>query len=314
MEFFSCGIGNKSYTASRIQTPTGALTDSEANALEAAIKEALKRPVLMRTHGKGFNGRLIPAQVYSVLFSDVTALRMLLQCNMPVTDEHKQEFIGAAWHGWYQCVYMSWLAFTFELYAKLEKRPDGRGATLTVTTCKDESVQRAWNLVCDNDGLFFQKALRDVGVGANSVQACSANMVNAIAMLRTTEHTNFFAYQHCTDNDDAKTKSYFLSMAQAAFWVRSVITEHLLRGVHYEGTVKPLFAAMDTGLKKADKKSLKALKGEILEAIVCLTLAEGCLQFIAKAQAIFLPERPAFIAGTTFQPCKLYDLPVPLGG
>lgn len=303
---FTCTTDKCSFTTSTVKIPDqDGLTDYTIAMLKQSVEEALSRPApLTLDFEKGFKERGDAGQIYAMLYADVIAMKTVLQIVKEPNESSKTDFMGTAWHGFLQCVYMSWLARFAGIYVKLEMDESQNGfqyATLSVRTTNDEGFTNASDFIADDYGPYFYHVLRDHGETVYSVESYAASISNGLLMLSTFEHAFLCSYNRCKEEaDDGQSKQYFLSMAKAAYLVRSLALKWLLNGV--TGNViaaKPISPDLNIGKREIKKEALKQLEFKTIEAVLGLNFSELAFQLLARAQAALAPDAAAFVEHKT---------------
>jgi hypothetical protein len=267
--------------------------------IKEAVAVAMSHPVpLTVDFEKGFTGSLAnlePVQIISLLFTDISALRIALLALEKPKDESEKELIKVmAWRGYLQSLYASWLSFSCGIRLRISESENGY-TNLEVTACdiQDAGFEDAYLRIA-NDGDTFTGILTKCGEVADPIGNMGATINNALQTLAVIEQSCFFSFTHCNESDTKETRDYFLSMAKAAFLVRATAMNWLLKGVKGFKKTKPLSKEMKVNLKALDKKELYELESQILESLWCLSLGLMMFQFVAKAQNLFAPNSDAF--------------------
>lgn len=259
----------------------------------AALKVAMSHPVpLSAEFEKGFTGSLAslePLQIVSLLFTDISAFRMSLYTLGDADDDEKKEFVKlTAWRGYLQSLYAAWLSFSCGINLKLSETTDGFTRLEVTTDAKDESFEPAFKRI-SNDGDYFTHILTKCGEVVDPVGVIGATINNALQSLAVMEQSCFFAFTHCTDTDSAETKEYYLSMAKAAFVIRSMAMDWMLKGVKGFTKTKPLNSKMKLNLNSINKESLKEIRTKVLASLWNLSLGLTMFQYVTEAQILFAP-------------------------
>ena len=264
---------------------------TSASELKEAFAVAMSHPLPLTTDfEKGFNGllsNLTPCQIVSLLFSDITVFRYALKGLGDARNEEEKDFIvKTAWRGYMQSVYASWLAFSCNIRLHISESETGM-TRLSLTTDPNQAGYECACMEIANIGDFFTDTLTKYGAVVDPVLSMGTTINNALQTLAIIEQSCFFSYTHCSNSDTQETREYFLSMAKAAYLVRSTAMNWMLKGVKGFKKTKPLNKNMSVNLKTLDKKALHNLQNDILESLWLLSLGLMMFQYLTNAQMLF---------------------------
>lgn len=274
-------------------TPFIVPEDERASALDEAFAVAMSHPVpLTADFKRGFTGilaNLTPCQIVALLFSDITVLRYaLVGIGNAKNGEEKGFIVQTAWRGYLQSLYACWMSFTVGIRCRISKSETGT-TLLSLTTNPDLADYEDASAEIAAIGDFFTETLTKHGEVVDPVFSMSATINNAFQTLAIIEQSCFFSHTHCSDSDTKETKEYFLSMAKAAFLVRSTAMDWLLKGIKDFKKTNPLNKAMKVSPDGLDKTALRSLQGNVLQSLWMLSLGLMSFQYLVKAQVLFSP-------------------------
>lgn len=293
------GIQQNTKFATPFVVPNPPTNGQWTSDIKEAVAVAMSHPVpLTVDFEKGFTGSLSnlePIQIISLLFTDISALKVALLSIESPKDEAEKELIKVmAWRGYLQSLYASWLSFSCGIRLRISEAENGY-TKLEVTACntQEPGFEDAYLRIAIV-GDTFTNILTKCGEVVDPIGSMGATINNAMETLAIIEQSCFFSFTHCTDADTKETKDYFLNMAKSAFFVRATTTNWLLKGIKGFKKTQPLNKEMKVNLKALDKKELSTLELRILESLWSLSLGLMMFQFIAKAYNLFSPNNNVF--------------------
>lgn len=264
------------------------------NELEHAVTIALTRPVpLSSNFNKGFCGplaKLEPAQIVMLWFQDLSVLHLALESLGDAQNADESELIKLiAWRGYMQAMYAIWLARSCGIYMRMSETQDGFTRIETTMSEQPGFTQACTNLA--NTSEIFTITLKKIGEVVDPVDAMSEVMGDAIETLGVVERSCFFSYSRCNDDDDDETTNGFADMAKAAFLVRSIVTDWLLKGIKGFSKTKPLNERLKLNTSKFNKFDYKQLQVEVVQTLENMSLGLLLFQFLTDARNIIAHAR-----------------------